>query len=138
VPNPLYQYTFNPIDPSFPSPWNSYRTTIRDPTRNAPNVTNVKQLTMYDVSLTDTSFSHSLFLPVIWGPYREILPQVSTTFFRVLLLGLLLATTQWAMVAALVTLWRPYMTEFMAPWVVTWVIPSLLVTRGFEEFLDNI
>lgn len=56
-----------------------------------------------------------------------ILPQVSTTSFRVLILGLLLATTLQAMVVALVTLWKPYMTKFMALSVVTWVIPSLLV-----------
>ncbi|KAI0297681.1 tyrosinase [Russula brevipes] len=31
VPNPLYQYTFNPIDPSFPSPYRSWRTTVRHP-----------------------------------------------------------------------------------------------------------
>ena len=65
VPNPLYQYTFNPPDPSFPPPWNSYKTTIRDPTPNAPNVTNVQRLTRYDVPSPDASFSHSLFPPVI-------------------------------------------------------------------------
>ncbi|KAF8500854.1 photo-regulated tyrosinase [Russula emetica] len=45
VPNPLYQYTFNPVDPSFPSPWKTYKTTIRDPARNAPSVTDVQHLT---------------------------------------------------------------------------------------------
>jgi hypothetical protein len=56
-----------------------------------------------------------------------ILLQVPTTFFRVLALGLLLATTLKAMVVAPVTLWKPYTMRFMAPSVVTWVIPSLLV-----------
>jgi len=31
VQNPLYQYTFHPIDPSFPSPYDSWQTTIRSP-----------------------------------------------------------------------------------------------------------
>ena len=31
VPNPLYQYTFHPIDPSFPSPYQYWQTTIRRP-----------------------------------------------------------------------------------------------------------
>jgi len=65
VPNPLYQYTFNPIGPSFPSPWNAYKTTVRDPSPNAPSVTNVQRLTKYDISLSETSFSHLLFPPVI-------------------------------------------------------------------------
>lgn len=56
VPNPLYQYPFNPVDPSFPSPWNTYRTTIRDPAPNAPGVTNVQRLTRYGISLPETSF----------------------------------------------------------------------------------
>ena len=60
VPNPLYQYTFNPVDPSFPSPWNTYKTTIRDPSRSAPNVTDVQRLTRYEISFPETSFSHSL------------------------------------------------------------------------------
>jgi tyrosinase len=40
VPNPLYQYTFNPIDPSFPAPWKFWRTTIRHPDNpDSPNAT---------------------------------------------------------------------------------------------------
>jgi tyrosinase len=65
VPNPLYQYPFNPIEPTFPPPYNTYKTTIRDPAPNAPGVTNVQRLTKYDISLPETSFSHSLFPPVI-------------------------------------------------------------------------
>jgi tyrosinase len=34
VPNPLYQYTFNPVDPSFPDPYRSWRTTVRHPSRS--------------------------------------------------------------------------------------------------------
>ena len=60
VPNPLYQYNFNPVDQSFPSPWNTYKTTIRDPSPSAPNVTDVQRLTRYEISFPETSFSHSL------------------------------------------------------------------------------
>jgi hypothetical protein len=31
VQNPLYQYPFNPIDPSFPEPYSYWQTTIRHP-----------------------------------------------------------------------------------------------------------
>ena len=31
VPNTLLQYTFNPIDPSFPAPYSSWQTTVRHP-----------------------------------------------------------------------------------------------------------
>ncbi|KAI0288602.1 tyrosinase [Russula brevipes] len=31
VPNPLYQYTFNPVDPSFQGRYKSWRTTVRHP-----------------------------------------------------------------------------------------------------------
>ena len=38
VPNPLLQYTFNPIDPSFPLPYSSWQTTIRHPDKpRSPN-----------------------------------------------------------------------------------------------------
>jgi tyrosinase len=32
VDNPLYQYTFHPIDPSFPNPYSLWQTTLRQPT----------------------------------------------------------------------------------------------------------
>ena len=48
VPNPLLQYAFNPVDPSFPRPWGLLRTTVRSPSPNAPNVTDVPRLIRYD------------------------------------------------------------------------------------------
>jgi tyrosinase len=50
VPNPLYQYTFHPIDPSFPPPYQSWQTTIRRPDNpNDPNATtDVQGLIKYD------------------------------------------------------------------------------------------
>ena len=65
VPNPLYQYTFNPIDPSFPSPWRSWRTTIRHPDDpRSPNATTDSQdLRRYDFTLPDSSIYRLLFLP---------------------------------------------------------------------------
>ena len=50
VTNPLYQYPFNPIDSSFPAPYESWRTTIRHPDNpNSPNATTDAQaLAEYD------------------------------------------------------------------------------------------
>ncbi|KAJ8091668.1 hypothetical protein AAF712_005919 [Marasmius tenuissimus] len=39
VTNPLRRYTFNPIDPSFPRPYSSWRTTLRHPTSSSANAT---------------------------------------------------------------------------------------------------
>ncbi|KAK7036243.1 tyrosinase [Favolaschia claudopus] len=39
VANPLRRYTFHPIDPSFPSPYSSWKTTLRQPDTTAPNAT---------------------------------------------------------------------------------------------------
>jgi tyrosinase len=47
VPNPLLQYTFNPVDPSFPRPWGLLMTTVRSPSPSAPNVTDVPRLIRY-------------------------------------------------------------------------------------------
>jgi hypothetical protein len=71
VPNPLLQYTFNPIDPSFPRPWGLLRTTIRSPTSSASNVTDVQRLIRYDFTLPNPTFSHLFFsTKVICRPYR--------------------------------------------------------------------
>jgi tyrosinase len=50
VTNPLYQYPFNPIDPSFPAPYSDWQTTIRHPDDfNSPDATtDVQALTEYD------------------------------------------------------------------------------------------
>jgi tyrosinase len=37
VDNPLFQYAFHPIDPSFPSPYSSWQTTLRQPTTEDAN-----------------------------------------------------------------------------------------------------
>jgi tyrosinase len=48
VPNPLYGYTFHPIDPSFPQPYNHWKTTLRHPqTESANATTDVEDLTEY-------------------------------------------------------------------------------------------
>ncbi|CAA7270513.1 unnamed protein product [Cyclocybe aegerita] len=45
VDNPLYNYKFHPIDPSFPAPYNGWATTLRQPTSTRPNATdNVARL----------------------------------------------------------------------------------------------
>jgi tyrosinase len=36
VPNPFLRYSFNPIDPSFTSPWDQYQTTVRHPEDQDP------------------------------------------------------------------------------------------------------
>ncbi|KAH9980146.1 photo-regulated tyrosinase [Lactifluus volemus] len=46
VPNPLFQYTFHPIDPTFPAPYSNWQTTLRHPDSESPNATtNVQDLT---------------------------------------------------------------------------------------------
>jgi tyrosinase len=54
VPNPLFQYTFNPIDPSFPNPYSNWQTTIRHPDNfNSPDATtDIQALTEYDFNLS--------------------------------------------------------------------------------------
>jgi tyrosinase len=38
VPNPIYQYRFHPIDPSFPPPYSDWPTTLRQSTNGKDNV----------------------------------------------------------------------------------------------------
>ncbi|KAJ4488015.1 tyrosinase [Lentinula aciculospora] len=46
VPNPLRRYTFHPIDPSFPEPYQSWPSTLRHPLTEDPNAKdNIPQLT---------------------------------------------------------------------------------------------
>lgn len=63
VPNPLYQYTFHPIDPSFPSPYDSWQTTIRSPDDpDSPDATtDVNYLIRYDFPVSESGISHSFF-----------------------------------------------------------------------------
>jgi tyrosinase len=61
VPNPLYQYTFHPIDKSFPRTYQSWKTTIRQPDNPAdPNATtDVQRLIRYDFNSLHPSLSIS-------------------------------------------------------------------------------
>ena len=53
VPNPLYHYTFHPIDPSFPPPYSGWQTTLRQPTSTQPNATDdIARLKAYDFNLS--------------------------------------------------------------------------------------
>lgn len=83
VPNPLYQYTFNPIDPTFPPPWKYWTTTIRHPDNpNSPNATTDSQeLIRYEFALPDPS-TYRLFSlqKVTFRRSRRTSPRVPTTF----------------------------------------------------------
>jgi hypothetical protein len=122
VPNPLYQYTFNPIDQSFPSPWKFWKTTIRHPDHpNRPDATtDVPALKAYDIALPDPSVSFILSTTANFSRSRTTLPQVPTTFSRVLIPGQRSATTPQVMAAALATPSKPYMTRFMVSLAVRW------------------
>jgi tyrosinase len=63
-PNPLYKYTFNPIDDSFKlSSWSHNETTLRNPTSDGPDATtDVEGLKKYDLTLPLTH-SRSRFSP---------------------------------------------------------------------------
>jgi hypothetical protein len=132
VRNPLLQYRFNPISPSFPSPYSSWQTTIRHPDhpRSPDASTDAKALAAYDfIFFPNPNLSHSFCsIKVFCSRPRMTSLQVLTTFYRVLILGPLSVTTQRAMVVALVTLWKPYTTRFMVRLVVRWVTPPLLVS----------
>lgn len=52
VNNPLFHYTFHPIDSSFPSPFRSWPSTIRQPTSTRPNATDsVSRMKLYVFSV---------------------------------------------------------------------------------------
>jgi hypothetical protein len=131
VPNPLYQYTFNPVDQSFPPPWRSWKTTIRHPDNpGSPNATtDAPALIAYDFTSSDSDRSVSSLLSTLvnFGLSRKTLPQVLTTFSRVFILGQRSATTPEVMAAVLATPLKPYTTRFTVSLVVIWVILKLLV-----------
>lgn len=55
VDNPLYHYTFHPIDKSFPRPFSSWPTTLRQPLTTRPNATdNVAKLKRYCARFSPT------------------------------------------------------------------------------------
>ncbi|KAF8491513.1 hypothetical protein F5888DRAFT_1735991 [Russula emetica] len=80
VPNPfkLYQYTFNPVDRSFPSPRNGLKTTVRDPAPNTSSMTNIQRLTRYDVSFPATSFRLLSFTSAILTCIMGLAASVQT------------------------------------------------------------
>jgi hypothetical protein len=130
VPNPLLQYPFNPIDPSFPAPYKSWKTTIRHPDNpSSPNATTDAQaLSEYDFTFFLIQVSHSFFpIKVNCRRSRMTSPQVPTTFYRVSALGPLSVTTRRAMAVAPVTPWKPYTTRFMVSLAVRWVTLPLPV-----------
>lgn len=50
VNNPLFHYTFHPVDDSFPAPYSGWPSTIRQPTSTRPNATDsVTRLKRYVV-----------------------------------------------------------------------------------------
>jgi len=62
VANPLLQYTFNPIDQSFPSPYSSWQTTIRHPDDpNSPNATTDVQALVGDLSSIQDDLTTSTY-----------------------------------------------------------------------------
>ncbi|KAF8500857.1 photo-regulated tyrosinase [Russula emetica] len=62
VPNPLYQYTFNPIDSSFPAPYEYWQTTIRHPDNpNSPDATTDVQALTDDLSSVQSDITQSTY-----------------------------------------------------------------------------
>ena len=56
VDNPLYHYSFHPIDPSFPDPYSGWQTTLRQPTSQDPDATDdVAMLKKYVLHIFDHS-----------------------------------------------------------------------------------
>jgi len=62
VENPLIKYTFNPIDPSFPSPYKSWKTTIRHPDNpNSPTATTDVQGLKDDLTSIQQDVTSSIY-----------------------------------------------------------------------------
>jgi len=62
VPNPLYQYTFNPIDPSFPDPYSNWQTTIRHPDDpNSPDASTDSQALASELSSLQSDITSSTY-----------------------------------------------------------------------------
>ncbi|KAI0270015.1 photo-regulated tyrosinase [Gloeopeniophorella convolvens] len=62
VPNPLLQYTFHPIDKSFPSPYSHWKTTLRHPDNNSPNATTdvralIEQMRSVQEDITSSTYN---------------------------------------------------------------------------------
>ncbi|KAI0064090.1 tyrosinase [Artomyces pyxidatus] len=61
VTNPLYQYTFHPIDPSFPSPYSHWKTTIRNPTSNGSHATTDVDGLISDLQSIQSDITSSIY-----------------------------------------------------------------------------
>ncbi|KAI0270019.1 photo-regulated tyrosinase [Gloeopeniophorella convolvens] len=62
VANPLLQYTFHPIDKSFPSPYSHWKTTIRHPDNpNSPNATTDVQALIEDMQSVQEDITSSTY-----------------------------------------------------------------------------
>jgi len=106
VPNPFLRYTFNPVDSSFPSPWDQSQTTFRDP---------VEILKRCDMTLPHSNFAHSFFSTKVNCLVHSgsNLPIKHLAFSRLFTLGPLSVIPVAAMVVALVTPWKPFITIFI-------------------------
>ncbi|KAF8188951.1 tyrosinase [Pholiota molesta] len=75
VDNPLYHYKFHPIDPSFPSPYSGWPTTLRQPNSTRPDATdNIPRLrSVLRASQTDiTSSTYSMLTRVhTWAAFSN-------------------------------------------------------------------
>jgi tyrosinase len=73
VNNPLYQYTFHPIDPSFPDPYSEWQTTLRQPTSGDADATDdipTLQRCVYIDSCVE--YTDGIFQLVLWLRRRAI------------------------------------------------------------------
>ena len=85
VPNPLFQYTFNPIDPSFPAPYSSWKTTIRHPDDpNSPSATtDIQALVEYASFLFPNSNLSFGFLRFLSSSQNDITSSIYNVLTRV-------------------------------------------------------
>lgn len=61
VDNPLYHYTFHPIDSTFPEPFSKWRTTLRQPTGTSAGATdNVARLKKLVIVLSSMSMTYRI------------------------------------------------------------------------------
>ncbi|KAF8202684.1 tyrosinase [Mycena galopus ATCC 62051] len=78
VPNPLRRYTFHPIDPSFPDPYSSWKTTLRQPDSTGPDATDdidVLTSTLKSVQRQLTSKTYNLLTRVhTWPAFSNHTP----------------------------------------------------------------
>ncbi|KAI0043594.1 tyrosinase [Auriscalpium vulgare] len=61
VANPLIRYTFHPIDPSFPTPYSNWKTTLRNPTSNGANATTDVNGLISDLQSVQSDLTTSIY-----------------------------------------------------------------------------